>query len=38
LTWRILYDGNSMPAYGTDLSPIETDSLLDFLETTGDTR
>jgi ubiquinol-cytochrome c reductase cytochrome b subunit len=38
LTWRILYGGNNMPAYGTALSPIETDSLLDFLETTGDTR
>jgi hypothetical protein len=27
-----------MPAYGTALSPAETDSLLDFLETIGNSR
>jgi ubiquinol-cytochrome c reductase cytochrome b subunit len=31
LTWRILYGGNNMPAYGTALRPDELDALVEFL-------
>ena len=31
LTWRILYGGNNMPAYGTNLRPDEVTALVDFL-------
>ncbi|HEY8492205.1 MAG TPA: cytochrome b N-terminal domain-containing protein [Dehalococcoidia bacterium] len=33
MTWRILYGGGGMPAYGATLSPAETQALLDFLQT-----
>ncbi|MBI3964856.1 MAG: cbb3-type cytochrome c oxidase subunit I [Chloroflexi bacterium] len=32
LTWRILYGGNNMPAYGTILQPDEVTALVDFLQ------
>jgi ubiquinol-cytochrome c reductase cytochrome b subunit len=31
LTWRILYGGNNMPAYGQTLAPDELDALVAFL-------
>ncbi|HLI27999.1 MAG TPA: cytochrome b N-terminal domain-containing protein [Chloroflexota bacterium] len=31
LTWRILYGGTNMPAYGTNLQPEELAALVDFL-------
>ncbi|MBA2447714.1 MAG: cytochrome c, partial [Chloroflexi bacterium] len=31
LTWRILYGGNNMPAYGTALRPDELTALVEFL-------
>lgn len=31
LTWRILYGGNNMPAYGTNLAPDEVEALVAFL-------
>jgi ubiquinol-cytochrome c reductase cytochrome b subunit len=31
LTWRILYGGNNMPAYGQTLSPDELNALVAFL-------
>ena len=31
LTWRILYGGYNMPAYGTTLKPDELNALVDFL-------
>jgi ubiquinol-cytochrome c reductase cytochrome b subunit len=37
LTWRILYGGVNMPAYGTAMSPDEMTALLDFLQTRGGT-
>ena len=31
LTWRILNGGRNMPAYGSTLTPLETNALVDFL-------
>lgn len=31
LTWRILYGGRNMPAYGTTIPPVDLDALVDFL-------
>ena len=31
LTWRILNGGRNMPAYGTTLTPADTDALIAFL-------
>ncbi|HEV8634131.1 MAG TPA: cytochrome b N-terminal domain-containing protein [Chloroflexota bacterium] len=33
LTWRILYGGENMPAYGALLDPADLTALVDFLET-----
>ena len=33
LTWRILFGGNNMPAYGTALRPDEVEALVEFLAT-----
>jgi ubiquinol-cytochrome c reductase cytochrome b subunit len=35
LTWRILYGGRNMPAYGTNLTPEEVAALVAFLEGLG---